>query len=153
TAGTGTITFTGTVGNTRLSALSINSAGGVTANNLSAASFSQLSGTGTTVFNGSLNTTGNISLTGAAFSFNSGVTAGGSFSIANSGILTMNGGAVCSVTGPFTQTNIGAVTMAGQITAAGISFTSAMTLSGNPQLTSTGGTNDIALNGAVDGGG
>jgi hypothetical protein len=157
TAGTGSITFSGAVGGTRLANLTINSATNVTAVGISAATFSQLSGTGTTTLNGAVNTNaiGGVALTGAAFTINSTITttASGPLAISNSGTLTFNSGGIASISGAFTQSNSGATALAGgQITAAGIAFASLINLSGSSQLTSTGA-NDLILNGTMNGAG
>ncbi|MCP2729862.1 CHAT domain-containing protein, partial [Limnofasciculus baicalensis] len=73
-AGTGDITFTGIVGGSnRLNALTITNAQNVTASNsINAASITQSAGTGTTTFNGALNTNtaSGINLTGTNFNLN-----------------------------------------------------------------------------------
>jgi hypothetical protein len=157
-SGTGAIVFGGNVGgSTRLNNLTISLAGNVTANNISAATLTQLNGTGTTTLNGAVDTNafGGVTLVGTAFTLNNTITttAAGPLSIANSGLLNMTSGAVCSIDGAFTQSNVGATTLSGQITAGGaISFSGPITLSGNAVLSTTTSQN-ITLANTVDGGG
>jgi hypothetical protein len=77
-AGTGNIVFTGAVGGTiSLGAITINSAADVTATStISAASFTQTAGTGTTTFNALLSTTGNVSVTTGVITLNAPAGAG-----------------------------------------------------------------------------
>ncbi|MBD1920027.1 CHAT domain-containing protein, partial [Microcoleus sp. FACHB-831] len=72
-AGTGNINFGGAVGsNARLGELIIESAGNVTTGSITASSIAQKAGTGTTTFNGTLNTNapGGINLNGTNFALN-----------------------------------------------------------------------------------
>jgi hypothetical protein len=157
--GTGNISLNGNVGSTtRLNNLSINSALNVTTQGIIAATLSQLNGTGTTTFNGAINTNavGGVNLVGSAFTFNNTVTttAAGPVSINNVGTLNLTSNAICSVAGAFTQTNTGSVTLAGQVTAGGaIALAGPVTLSGSAQLSTATASQNITIANTVDGGG
>ncbi|MBS0653704.1 MAG: hypothetical protein JSR39_09325, partial [Verrucomicrobia bacterium] len=178
-AGAGNIDLQQPVGSsTRIGAMTINSANDVTTQSINAASITQLAGTGTTTFNGALNTntSSGISIStnsvvrGAAITTtNSGPCA---ISISNTGTLTSTAAGLITVSGPFTQSGTGAVAFGGTIntTNANISFAGPITLSsdavlntgisaGNTTLSSTvqgahalrisAGTGNIVLGGAV----
>ncbi|MFH0801083.1 MAG: filamentous hemagglutinin N-terminal domain-containing protein [bacterium] len=136
-AGSGSIMFTGAVGDvTRLGALTINSANDVTADAINAASIAQIAGTGTTVFNGPLNTNdaAGIALTGNNFTINNTVTTtgGGPVTITNAGSLPIAAVGDMTLDGAFLQNGAGLVNLAGDIntTNDNITFNSAATLSG-----------------------
>ncbi|MBS0653511.1 MAG: filamentous hemagglutinin N-terminal domain-containing protein, partial [Verrucomicrobia bacterium] len=158
-SGTGNTVFGGNVGiGTRLNNLMIALANNVTASSISAATFSQLGGTGTSTFNGPINTNavGGVSLVGSGFTVNSTITttAAGPVSITNSGTLNLASGAICSVGGAFAQINTGGVTLSGQVTAGGnISFQGPITLSGSPTLSTAAASKNITLANTVNGGG
>lgn len=158
-SGSGNTTFTGNVGSgTRLNNLTITQANNVTANSITAATLSQINGNGTTTLNGPVNTdaAGGISLVGAAFTVNNTITttAAGPVAITNTGALNLTSSAICSVAGAFTQSGLGPVTLAGQITAGGsLSFAAPITLSGNPNLSTAAASTNITLANTVDGGG
>ena len=135
--GAGNINFTGVVGGiTRLGALTINSANDVTADAINAASIAQIAGTGTTVFNGPLNTNdaAGIALTGNNFTINNTVTTtgGGPVTITNAGSLPIAAVGDMTLDGAFLQNGAGLVNLAGDIntTNDNITFNSAATLSG-----------------------
>ena len=155
-AGSGSITFTGTVGATPIGALTITNAATVTSGAISAATIS--SNAVTTNVSGNLTTTGGagISLTGTNFMINSTVTTTGTgpFSITNSGPLSLTLGSLTSVAGSFTQGGGGAVTLAGTLLTNDnpISFANPITLSGNTSLSSgTGVAGGITLSSTVNG--
>ena len=157
-AGTGSITFTGAVGGgTPLTSLTISNATNVTANAITASSITQSAGTGTTTFNGLVNTTGTsgISLTGTNFAINANVTTTntGSFSIAHSGSLTIPSGVVISVDGAFVDSSSGTTSLAGNITSNGhnISFGTPVTLAGPVVLNSGASTGNIIFSSTLDG--
>lgn len=158
TAGTGAISLAGAIGgSTRVTSLSINSAGNVTASGLTLGSLSQASGTGTTTFNGAINTntSGGISLTGNAFTFNANATAttSGPITINNAGLFTLSSGIVLNAAGAFSQTGSATSSLAGQIVSGGtISFARGITLAGATVLNSSSANQDISLASTVDGG-
>src|SRR5207245_628597 len=103
-------------------------------------------GTGTTTFNGSLNTNGasGIDLNGNAFSFNNApvtTTGNGAVSITNSGALTIDANSDMSLDGAFLQDGTAAVTTSGDITTTNdnIIFTRAVTLGGSVLLSTGAG--------------
>ncbi|MDD4907515.1 MAG: hypothetical protein PHJ00_00475 [Candidatus Omnitrophica bacterium] len=158
TAGTGNIVFTGAVGGaTRLGTLTINSAKNVTANAITAAAIIQSAGTGTTTFNGALdtNTAADINLTGNAFIFNAPVTTtiGGIVEVTNAGLLTIAESADMDLDGSFTQNGTGSVLLAGDIATSNdaISFLSPVTLTGNVALDTGAGVGNITFSSTVDG--
>lgn len=160
-AGTGDITLSSAIGGgARLTSMTINSARNVTASDIKAGYISQLSGTGTSTFNGALNansvsgisligTNVTIGATGSATT----ITAVGPISVQNSGIFTLASGGTINSSAGFTQAGgTGTVLLSGSITAAGlVSFTSPVTLSVTPSIdTSTAGAGISFLN-TVDG--
>jgi hypothetical protein len=137
----GNINFVGAVGTSgvHLGALTITSAVNVTANNLYLSRLYQIAGSGTTTFNGLINTSGvlGIDLTGSAFNFNNTVTTtnAGPCTINNSGLLTMAPAATFSLNESFNQTGVGTNHLANSITANGsIAFNSAVVLDGSSSL-------------------
>ena len=154
-AGSGNIVLTGAVSN--LASLTISSARNVTANALTVGALIQSAGTGTTTFNGAINTVASgtsINLVGAAFTFNNTVTTtnSGSVSILNGSTLDMESGATFHTAGGFSQSGTGAVTMANSITADGgqILFNSAVTLTGNVTLNTAVSAQTIQFNSSID---
>ena len=157
TAGSGDISFRSAVGGAnRLGAMTINSARDVTVNNLTAGSLRQVAGSGTTTFNGVLDTDGGsgIDLDGNAFAINAGAIAsnGGGMRITNAGNLSFGATADLDLDGAFAQDGAGGVSLAGNIATTGdvISFASAVTLIGTTTLNSAGG--DITFADTIDGG-
>jgi hypothetical protein len=142
-AGTGNITVTGPVGNLlRLGALTISSTGDATfTNDVTAASFTQAAGSGTTTFNGVQDYTGNFSFTGTNLvqngpamvgvdwtfegtdaTLNGAMTVGGNYTFTGSALtvnnsLTVTGSATITNTGPFTSS--GNVTLGTTLTVTG----------------------------------
>ncbi|MCW8129250.1 MAG: filamentous hemagglutinin N-terminal domain-containing protein [Planctomycetota bacterium] len=157
-AGTGLISVGGTVGATRLGAIQINSAGGVSFGAVTAASLTQSAGTGTTTFGGALNfnTATGLNVTSGIVNINGAVTTtnGGVVTITNSGLLTILAAADMSLDGAFTQNGAGLVTTGGDIatTNDAISFATAVTLSGNVLLDTNTGAGDVSFGSSVNGG-
>lgn len=157
TAGAGAVTFTGAVGTTRLGDLAINSAGSVSAGNISAKSIFQGSGSGSYTGTLDTNTVNGIQLTGSSFTFSDAVTttSTGPFSIANSGLFTLTPGKTYSIGGVFIQSGSGSNSIGGNLVVGGsISFATAIDLGGSTILnTSANGTNvtvSSTINGAND---
>jgi len=146
-AGAGNIFFDGAVGGTTpITSLTISSANNVTAAaGISSGYIVQTAGTGTTTFNGALTTTGasGINLTGAHFSLHGNVTTtgGGQFTVANSSSLIIAPSLTLSLSGPFSQTGAGPISMGGTLTTSGnsIGFSSSINLTGNLTLNSANG--------------
>ena len=97
TAGGGDVVFGGTVGGvTDLADVTLVSAADVTVNAFDAATLTQSAGTGTTTFDGAVNTTGagGIALTGNAFTVNDTIDTanGGTVTVTNAGLLTFAAG-------------------------------------------------------------
>ncbi|QNI78885.1 filamentous hemagglutinin family outer membrane protein [Synechococcus sp. RS9909] len=154
TAGTGDITFDGAVGsatNGALGSVTINSANNLTADqSITAASFSQNAGTGTSSFDGALNLTGAFDFTGQALTLNAaGNTIGGAMTVANAGTFTTADTADLSITGAFQQTGNGSSSLGANLTATGgIAFAKAIALTGSDAVVlATGGASgqDITL--------
>ena len=154
-AGSGNIALTGAVGGTApLAALTFASANNVTANNITVGALTQLSGIGTTTFNGLLATSNalGINLTGNAFTFNNTVTttSGGALQIANSGLLSMPTAATLNLSGPFSQTGSGPVQIGDSITSDGALFTSPVSLIGNASVSTTAAAQPITFMSTID---
>ncbi|MCC6128156.1 MAG: hypothetical protein IT584_03035, partial [Chlamydiae bacterium] len=128
TVGVGNILFNNAVGGgTPIGTLTINSAANVTAGNITARAILQVSGSGTTTFNGNVNTSGaaGISLTGSNFAINGSVIAttsssGGAISVANTGLLSFGSSANLTIAGSFNQIGSGAVSLQGILLAGGV---------------------------------
>ncbi|MCX5679391.1 MAG: autotransporter domain-containing protein [Candidatus Omnitrophica bacterium] len=141
-----------------MGAVNITSAADATfAQTITAASFTQAAGTGTTTFNGALdfNTATGLDFTGNIINISSTVntTSGGKVEITNAGLLTIAGAGDMTLDGAFTQNGAGLVSTGGDITTTddNITFNSATTLTGAVTLTS--GTGIIDLASTVDNGG
>lgn len=158
TAGTGSIDFVGAVGSgARLGALAIQSAANVTANALTTASISQLAGTGTSTFNGAVDTdaAAGVNLLTNHVALNAGVTT------ANGGGVTTNLGGVLSIaaagdiaaSGPVSLTAAGGIQTAGDVTTdeTDVSFASATTLTGPVAIDTGAGAGDISFASTVNG--
>ncbi|MBF0339339.1 MAG: filamentous hemagglutinin N-terminal domain-containing protein [Magnetococcales bacterium] len=161
TAGTGNIHFVGAVGSiTPPVTGTIVSAKDVTVDStLRMSSLTQSAGTGTTLFSDAITlTTGGLNLTGKNFTFNGTVNTltaaqGGTVTIANSGLLTINKN--MSLDGTFTQNGSGLVALGGNITTTNdpISIARDVTLTGNIFLSTGGnGPGNINFAGTIDGG-
>jgi hypothetical protein len=145
-AGTGNI-MAGAIGATRLDDLQVTSANNATFNSVTADTFTQLAGTGTTTFNGTQNYTGDFAFTGNALTINQPLSAV-AMTVTNAGLFTTAAAGDITLTGPFLQNGAGASSLAGDITTAdqNITFMTGITLTGNVLL-STGavGAGDITL--------
>ncbi|MBN1914947.1 MAG: filamentous hemagglutinin N-terminal domain-containing protein [Parachlamydiales bacterium] len=156
-ANTGSISFLAAVGAiTPLNHMTINSALNWTvANALTIASLTQSTGTGTSLFQGPLLTSGidGISLTGTNFTFQDTVTTtnNGNFEISNSGVLTLPPAAICSISGYFHQLGIGAVSLGTQINANHIGFNGPVTLTDNVALDTSSYNAPIDFYNSIDG--
>ncbi|RLS41093.1 MAG: S-layer family protein, partial [Planctomycetota bacterium] len=174
TAGTGTITLAGALGGaTRLGAMTVNSAGNLMAAAITATSLTQSAGTGTSTLDGAVNLTGNLAFTGRNLTINAGVTAGSTVAVVNTGVFTTGAAGDITATGAFTQSGSGGTNiLAGDITTTNANVTLAgatqlagpvaistgagagnilfsNSLNGGQDLTLTGGTGNVSLNGAV----
>jgi hypothetical protein len=169
TAGTGSVTFTGLVGDTTpLGAITINSAANVTANGIRAASLTQVAGSGTTTLNGggftsapagteAVRTSGaaGISLTGTNLAAN------GAMTTTNSGTVTFNQSGTIAVAaagdiladGAVSLTATGGITTAGDVTTTddNVTFASKTTLSGPVAVNTGAGAGDIKFQSTLDG--
>ncbi|MCL1468961.1 beta strand repeat-containing protein, partial [Argonema galeatum] len=137
-AGSGNIILNGDVGsNNRLGNLTVNSAKDVQTGPITAVSITQKAGTGTTIFQGPIdtNSSSGVNLKGNNFTFNSPVTASksGGVTINNSGTLNIAAQADMNLDGVFNQTGTGSVSTAGDITTTedDIKFSGPVTLNGN----------------------
>ena len=171
TAGTGSVAFTGAVGEApgnAIGTITINSAFNVTAAAIQAASFRQLAGTGATTFNGAQTYSALAGLnvvTSGTIALNNSVTTlpptGGNF-----GNVTLNGGAGLTIGALGDITSDGAVNLTGggtgihtagdiTTTAAVVNFNSATTLDGAVSIDTTNGGSEIGaailFAGALDG--
>ncbi len=158
-AGAGAISFGGAVGGgTRIGVLAINSGAVSTTQGISAASISQLSGSGTF---GALNTNqaAGIHLQGTTFTLAGNVTTTGAgpLTIQTTGALVLSGTSF-SIAGAVDQIGLGTTTLSSAITAGGvipststgIQFAGPITASGGSLSTAASG-KDINLLSAVDG--
>jgi len=158
TAGEGNINLLGATGsNTRLGNLIINSVNNLNTGSITAASISQKSGSGTSTFNGEIdtNTSQGINIIGNNVLFNNRVitTNQGNLTINNSGLLQIAPTAKINLDGSFLQTGNGVVQLAGDITTnnQNISFNSPVTLTGDTTLNTGNKAGDIIFNNTVDG--
>jgi CHAT domain-containing protein len=158
TAGNGNIKFGGDVGSiTPLGNLKINSANNVELGKITAASITQIAGTGKTTFKGPVTTNalGGINLTGKDFAIDNLVTLlnNGTFTIDNSGNLNIAAGANIGLDGAFTQSGTGNVNIASNITTTqgDISFESPVTLQNKVAIDTSAGNGKIVFNNTVDG--
>ncbi|MBS0653703.1 MAG: hypothetical protein JSR39_09320, partial [Verrucomicrobia bacterium] len=157
-SGTGDFTIGANAGLVHpLNALTITTARNVTAQAITAASITQSAGTGTTLFNNNLITTGagGVNLNGTAFSILGNVTTGngGPILIVNTGTLTTTTGKTLFGDGGFSQSGGGSVSLASNVSATNnnILFTNPITLTANVVLNSGTTAGDITV-GTVDGG-
>ncbi|HEX2830690.1 MAG TPA: autotransporter-associated beta strand repeat-containing protein [Burkholderiales bacterium] len=164
--GAGSMTFAGSVGDAtnRLGAIQVTNANNVTASGaVTAASFVQNAGTGTTQLDGAVNTNAaaGVSLTGNTQIVNNTITTtgGGGVTFANAGTLTINGNVVSD--GAVAQTGAGGVSIVSRdITTTGdaVSFAAPVTLTGGGITTidTTSGSpvgNSILFNNTIGGSG
>ena len=138
TTGSGDITFGNTVGEKNpLGSLTITSAEDVSfTGNISAASFTQIAGTGTTTFEGIQNYSGDFLFTGENLTVNNAFNAGGYARITNQGLFTKNSTGVVTVTGTFIQDGDGLNSLGANITTTdnNINFSTGITLLEDVQL-------------------
>lgn len=132
-AGSGAVSFAGTVGSSQpLGAVTISSAGAVTAHAFNAATLRETSATGINQFLGALSTTdaAGIMVNGSTVSFSSTIntTNGGPLSVTHTGPLTFSAAAMLG--GDFKESGGGSVSLGGDITASAgdIIFADALTL-------------------------
>ena len=158
TAGTGNVTFTGSVGATRLGAVLINSATNVTESaGLTAASMTQLAGSGTTTLNGAVNTNTvqGVQLTGTNLAVNAGITTTGNgvVTVNESGTITIAALGDINADGTVSLTAGGGISTAGDVSTTNdnVTFASATTLTGSVQISTSGGAGNIAFNNTLTG--
>lgn len=144
TAGTGNVTFSSAVGaGTRLGDISVVSATNVTAVAITAATLTQVAGTGTTTLNGAINTNqaGGVALTGTNLAVNAGITTTGTGGVTfvESGTVTIGSTGHISSDGAVSITGTGGISTAGDVltTSDPITYVSAVTLTGNVVLNNT----------------
>lgn len=152
-AGTGDIDVQGAIGgNTPIGNFNINDANNVTTQAVTAASIVQTAGSGTTTFNGAINTSDvtGINLTGTNFTFNGPVTT------TNNGPVNLNHNGLVTITAPinaggaFNQNGSGEVSLGSNIstTNADINFNGFVRLTDN--VTFSLGNGAIAFNAGLD---
>jgi hypothetical protein len=159
---TGTIGLSAGLGSSgaAMGGVTIVNSAGVAASAITAASLTQLAGSGTSDFQGPISTLGaagvNIAGSGVAFEQLVTTAGGGGVTVTNSGLLNMNS---MALSGDFLQQG-GNAQAKGTVATAGksITFTGGLTLSGNLSLDTTGSASapsggDVRLLSAVDGGG
>ncbi len=136
-AGTGTINLDSAIGGiARIGILTLNSAGNLNAAPITASAITQVSGTGTTTFNGALdtNSSSGISLVGTGFAINNTVhtttgSTGANLTVTNSGPFSLGSGANLTLAGQLIQNGAGASSIQGSIDTGGsVSFQSAVTV-------------------------
>lgn len=123
---------------TRLSEFTITNASNVATLSVRADAITLDNVVGTAEFNGILDATNTIDLAGNVIEVNLGATSGGIFTINNSGLATLQGGAITTPAG-FNQSGAGAVRLGSNITtdANTIAFTGPVTLISSVTLDST----------------
>jgi hypothetical protein len=157
-AGTGNVTFTGSVGGlTRLGAISIATAANVTANTITAASISQAAGSGTTSLNGAVNTnTGaGVALTGTNLAVNAGITTtnDGVVTFDQSGTITIAAAGDIAADGAASLTGRAGIVTAGDVTTTNddVTFDSPTTLAGPVAVNTGSGAGAITFADTLDG--
>ena len=140
TAGVGNITFTGSVGATRLGALTVTSGATVLASStFNAASFTQSAGSVATTFTGLLDLTGAFDFTGTILNINGAGSniVGTTMDVTNSGLFATANGANLSVGTEFVQDGAGLNSIGGNIasTTDGIAFATGVTLTNGVTMT------------------
>jgi len=142
----------------RLGNVNIINAQTVSSKQIYAKAITQTAGTGSSTFDGVLDTlgTGGIFLTGNQFVFTSGIHEinGGSFTLVNAGAAQFTGTGAISVSGGFSQTGAGSVSLSNNIVTEGrdILFTSAVNLGASVSLnTGTSGFGSVSFLSTVDG--
>ncbi len=154
-AGIGSIMLADVGSSNRLGALTIMSAHNVVTGRIRVGSMTQITGTGSTVIGGTLNTNSGkgIHLTGTNFVLNDVVTTNqGSLHIVNAGTLDLSSGSHLDIGGPFMQRTRSETLLSGFITAGGqISFNGPVSLCGVTRLDSTANGEAILFSGPVNG--
>ncbi|MDR0598882.1 MAG: hypothetical protein LBG84_02200 [Treponema sp.] len=149
----GDITVSGAVGSgTALGDLTITGANDAAFDgNVTAASFTQAAGTGTTAFNGAQTYAGGFAFTGNGLTVNDAMTVGGTTTVTNGGNFTTGAAGAITSTGAFTQSGTGLTSLSGGITTADqdIVFNGPVELRGGITITSGSGGGDIELRDAV----
>ena len=129
----------------------------VTVNAFDAATLTQTAGTGTTTFDGAVNTTGagGIDLNGNIFTINDTIDTAndGGLSVTNAGQLTLAAGGDLGLDGVFLQDGAGSVQTAGDITTTNdnITFQQDVTLTGDVVLSTGVGISDVHFLDTIDG--
>ncbi|MCT7965325.1 CHAT domain-containing protein [Laspinema sp. D1] len=154
-SGSGNITIEGAVGSqSELGNLTILNANNVTTESITATSLTQLAGTGSTIFNGEIVTTGanGINLTTNQMRFNAPITTtgGGGVTLDNAEVLEI--AAPLNLEGAFQQTSMGSVILNSEITTNhhNIEFTAPVTLTGAASLNA--GTGGLVFTSPLDAG-
>jgi len=157
TAGAGNVTLTGVVGGTdRLGAIDIVSATNVTANAVTAASLLQQAGSGTTTFNGAIDTNAlaGVRITGTHLALNNTIntTAAGTVTFDQSGTATIAAAGDITADGAVSITAAGGISTAGDITTTddNVTFKSATTLTGNVVISTDTAAGTVAFNSTLD---
>ncbi|MBR9887056.1 MAG: filamentous hemagglutinin N-terminal domain-containing protein [Oceanospirillales bacterium] len=149
TAGAGDIIFNGAVGgNSALGALNIVSANDVTMNDaLTAASFTQSTGTGTSTLGGVVTLSDYLAFTGNNLSVNAATGVGGVITISNAGLFTTAAAGDITSVGTFGQIGAGTNALAGDIntTNADISFATGITFTGDMVMSTNTGAGNIVF--------
>jgi hypothetical protein len=161
TAGTGNITFTGTVGfgsGRRLGAVTVTSGATVLASTtFTAASFTQSAGSVETTFSDKVDLTNQFDFTGTILNINGTGTnslVGTTMEVTNSGLFTAANGASLSVGTEFVQDGAGLNSIGGNIASTndGISFLRGVTLTNSVLMsTGAGSGDDIFFSSTLDG--
>ncbi|MCT7963503.1 CHAT domain-containing protein [Laspinema sp. D1] len=154
-SGSGNIALEGAVGSqSELGNLTILNANNVTTESINATSLTQLAGTGSTIFNGEIVTTGanGINLTTNQMRFNAPITTtgGGGVTLDNAEVLEI--AAPLNLEGAFQQTSMGSVILNSEITTNhhNIEFTAPVTLTGAASLNA--GTGGLVFTSPLDAG-
>ena len=156
-AGQGSILFSGAVGGgASLGNLSFSSHDFTANSSIRAVSITSTAVLGLATFNGTLTTTGTgIDLTGSSFTFNGNISAtgGGSFTLTNSGAVTVGPSLSIAVDSFFLQDGTGLVNINGTLATANndITFQSPLLLNGNFTVNSGAGVGDIHFEDDLDG--
>lgn len=143
-------------GSIPLSSIQIASASTFAVSAISAHSLTLSGITSLATFNGPLNISGPISLTGFGFAFNSSVTttSGGSLTLANTGPFTFpSDGATISLDGVFNQTTLGSVSIGGSLTTSDhdVTFNGPISLSGDLTIDTGSGVGDVTIVNDIEG--
>ncbi|GMV79606.1 MAG: hypothetical protein AMXMBFR7_07900 [Planctomycetota bacterium] len=151
----GAIDFQGAIGSSvRLGAIQVDDATDLSLLGLTAGSFTQVAGTGTTTFDGAvdLDAAGGLNVATDTILVNGTVDTvnGGGVTLTAASALTIDAAAVMNLDGAFLENGAGTVNAAGSITTsnADVTFTNIVTLDGDLAVTSGGGQIEF-LGGAV----